>query len=106
MRALISEEDFLDSSDTQNFTYIIVGEGSAGCVLANRLSENPQSSVLLLEAGGADSKPEIHSPSLWPQLIGMEVDWGYWTEAQVHLHERKIYWPRGKVLGGSSSINA
>ena len=96
----------MNDSHAQRFMYIIVEAGSAGCVLANRLTENPQSSVLLLEAGGTDNKPEIHSPSLWPQLLGTEVDWGYWTEAQMQLHHRKIYWPRGKVLGGSSSINA
>ena len=73
----------MDSNNVEVFTYIIIGAGSAGCVLANRLSENSQSSVLLLEAGGTDSKPEIHDPSIWPQLLGTEVDWGYWTEAQT-----------------------
>jgi choline dehydrogenase len=86
--------------------YIIVGAGSAGCVLANRLTENPRTSVALLEAGGSDTKPEIHIPAQWTQLWQTEVDWRYFTEPQAHLHQRKIYSPRGKVLGGTSSLNA
>ena len=85
--------------------YIVVGAGSAGCVLANRLTER-QTSVLLLEAGGEDTRPEIHTPSTWPLLWMTEVDWGYSTREQPHLHDRIIYVPRGKVLGGSSSLNA
>ncbi len=88
------------------FDYIVVGAGSAGCVLANRLSENPFSTVLLLEAGGPDTKPEIHTPAAHFQLWQTEVDWAYWTEEQPQLHNRKIFWPRGKVLGGSSSLNS
>jgi choline dehydrogenase len=88
------------------FDYVVVGAGSAGCVLANRLTEDPRSSVLLLEAGGPDTRPEIHTPIDWPVLWQTEVDWAYSTTEQVHLHNRKIYWPRGKVLGGTSSLNA
>ncbi len=88
------------------FDYIIIGAGSAGCVLANRLSENPANKVLLLEAGGKDSSFMIHMPAGVGKLIGTDmVNWYYYTEGQPHLNNRKMFWPRGKVLGGSSSIN-
>src|SRR5258708_29806407 len=86
--------------------YIIVGAGSAGCVLAHRLSEDPATSVLLLEAGGNDETvPEIHDPTKALELAHTAVDWAYSTEEEPHLNNRKIAWPRGKVLGGSSSLN-
>jgi choline dehydrogenase len=88
------------------FDYIIIGAGSAGCVLANRLSENPSNSVLLLEAGGPDKKLEIGIPAGYGKLFKSEVDWGFWTEPQEFVNNRKIYLPRGKALGGSSSTNA
>ena len=88
------------------YDYIIIGAGSAGCILANRLSADPSHSVLLLEAGGPDKKMEIHIPAGYGKLHRSEVDWGYWTEPQEHLLGRKIYLPRGKALGGSSSTNA
>jgi choline dehydrogenase len=89
------------------FDYIIVGAGSAGCVLANRLTENPANRVLLLEAGGKDWHPFIHMPAGLAKLIDLEhINWGFETEPQAHLDGRRLYWPRGKVLGGSSSINA
>jgi choline dehydrogenase len=88
------------------FDTIIVGAGSAGCVLAHRLTEDGDSTVLLLEAGGPDDKPEINIPFALTKLLQSEVDWAYYTEAQAHLDGRQIFWPRGKVWGGSSSINA
>src|SRR6266849_568141 len=88
------------------YDYIIVGAGSAGCVLANRLAEDPATSVLLLEAGGNDETvPQIHDPTKALELAHTAVDWVYATEEEPHLNNRKISWPRGKVLGGSSSIN-
>ncbi len=88
------------------YDYIIVGAGSAGCALAYRLSENPSNSVLLLEAGGPDKKLEIKIPGGYAKLHKSKVDWGFWTEPQEHLDGRKLYLPRGKTLGGSSSTNA
>lgn len=88
------------------YDYVIVGAGSAGCVLACRLTEDPAVKVLLLEAGGPDKKQEIQVPAAFGKLFKSEIDWAYETEPQPHMLERRMYWPRGKVLGGSSSINA
>ena len=91
------------------YDYIIVGAGSAGCVLANRLTEDPNVTVLLLEAGPVDTEAEIQVPLAWVKLIGTEVDWYYQTVPQNNSFlvskEQRSYWPRGRVLGGSSSIN-
>jgi choline dehydrogenase len=88
------------------YDYIIIGAGSAGCVLANRLSEDPSVTVLLLEAGGKDTKMEIHIPAAYGKLNYTKVDWGFYTEPQTHVDGRRMYQPRGKTLGGSSSTNA
>ncbi len=88
------------------YDYIIIGAGSAGCVLANRLSEDPKVTVLLVEAGGPDEKQEIHIPAAFPKLFKTAYDWAYETEPEPHMNHRKLYWPRGKMLGGSSSMNA
>jgi choline dehydrogenase len=85
---------------------MIVGAGSAGCVLANGLSEDGSAAVLLLEAGGWDGKLEIRIPAAFVKLYRSDVDWGYSTAPQTGLAGREIYFPRGKTLGGSSSINA
>lgn len=87
------------------FDYIIVGAGSAGCVLANRLTEDADRRVLLLEAGGEDDSPLIKSPGTYMMLQDSAVDWAYRTVPQVHLGGRRVFSPRGRVLGGSSSIN-
>jgi choline dehydrogenase len=88
------------------FDYVIIGAGSAGCVLANRLTQDPSVKVLLLEAGGPDKKQEIQIPAAFPKLFKTDCDWAYQTEPQPHLNGRGIFWPRGKTLGGSSAINA
>ncbi|MGI9282702.1 MAG: GMC family oxidoreductase [Endozoicomonas sp.] len=86
--------------------YIIIGAGSAGCVLANRLSACGKYQVLMLEAGGGDRNPLIHLPMGFSQLIATpSVNWGYKTEPEPFMNNRIIDWPRGRVVGGSSSIN-
>lgn len=85
---------------------IVVGAGSAGSVLAGRLSEDPQRRVLLLEAGPPDERLEIRIPAAFYKLFRTPWDWDLWTEAQAALAGRRLYWPRGRTLGGSSSINA
>lgn len=91
----------------REFDYVIVGAGSAGCVLANRLSADPSVKVLLVEAGGKDNSVLIRMPAGVGTLISQKTAYNWWfeTEGQTNLKNRKLYWPRGKVLGGSSSIN-
>jgi choline dehydrogenase len=94
------------AGETAEFDYVIVGAGSAGCVLANRLSSNGKHSVLLLEAGPKDSNIWIHVPIGYGKLFKEKtVNWMYQTEPEPGLHGRQVFQPRGKVLGGSSSIN-
>src|SRR3954454_14658481 len=90
-----------DSAD-----YVIVGAGPAGCVLANRLSAAPGNRVVLLEAGGPDRAREIRIPAAFSKLFTTEYDWNYHTAPQAALAGRELFWPRGKTLGGSTSINA
>jgi choline dehydrogenase len=86
--------------------YVIVGAGSAGCALAARLSEDASVTVALLEAGGPDDSSEIHVPAAFPKLFKTDYDWDYSTAGQPELDGRELYWPRGRMLGGSSSLNA
>ncbi|MFT3754594.1 MAG: choline dehydrogenase [Pseudoxanthomonas sp.] len=89
------------------YDHIIIGAGSAGCVLANRLSEDPATRVLLVEAGPRDWHPFIHMPAGLSKLVNMKsLNWNYDTAPEPQLNGRRLWWPRGRVLGGSSSINA
>ncbi len=93
-------------SDKTEFDYIIVGAGSAGCVLANRLSENPSHRILLIEAGPKDRSPWIHIPAGFSRMfVNPKYNWGYMSAPEPGLDNRPIYSPRGKTLGGSSAIN-
>ena len=90
-----------------NYDYIIVGAGSAGCVLANRLSKNSSNNVLLIEAGGSDRRFFIQMPIGYGVTYHQKaVNWMYMTKPSPEADNKPSYWPRGKVLGGSSSINA
>jgi len=90
----------------ERYDFIVIGAGSAGCALANRLTEDPANRVLLLEAGGRDRNPWLHIPIGYYRTIFNEtLNWGYQTEPEPELNDRRIAWPRGRVLGGSSAIN-
>jgi choline dehydrogenase-like flavoprotein len=89
-----------------SYDYVIVGAGSAGCVLAARLTEDPDVTVCLLEAGGSDKSLKVTIPAAFPQMFRSSRDWDYWSDPEPGLMGRRLYTPRGKMLGGSSSINA
>jgi choline dehydrogenase len=96
----------LDDIRSRSWDYLVVGAGSAGCVMARRLTDDPAINVLLLEAGSPVSDPAVYSPQAWPTLAGGQHDWGYRTIAQAGLEGRCVAQPRGKGLGGSTLINA
>ena len=94
------------SAAARKFDYVIVGAGSAGCVLANRLTQDPQVAVLLLEAGGASSGMFKDMPMAFPKyVLRRDLNWNFESEPEPYLHGRRIEVPRGKGLGGSSMIN-
>ena len=88
------------------YDYVVVGAGSAGCVLANRLSEDPGTRVLLLEAGGRARSLNVRIPAAFPNQFHSKLDWDFATEPEPHVNGRSLYIPRGRSLGGSSSMNA
>jgi choline dehydrogenase len=96
----------LGAQSVPEFDYTVVGAGSAGCVVASRLSDDPSLRVLLIEAGGTTSEPAVTTPGRWVSLIGSAFDWGYTTEPEAGLQGRRLAFPRGKGAGGSSAINA
>jgi choline dehydrogenase len=84
--------------------YVVVGGGSAGCTAARRLLDGG-ATVALVEARGTADNPAIHDPGRWPELARSEVDWEHYTEPQAGCAGRRLYWPRGKVMGGSGALN-
>ncbi|WP_240508950.1 GMC family oxidoreductase [Streptomyces agglomeratus] len=94
------------NGDMRAYDYVVVGAGSAGCVLAARLSEDPTVRVALVESGGRDRKAEIRIPAAFPKLFKTPYDWDFTTAGQPELGDRELYWPRGHGLGGCSSLNA
>jgi len=95
-----------DDREMNSADYVIVGAGSAGCAIANRLSEDPSCRVTVLEAGGSNRHPNITIPAAFPNQFKTKHDWNYQTEPEPFCDNREIYLPRGKALGGSSSMNA
>src|SRR5688500_14358765 len=95
------------TSVQNDFDSVVVGAGSSGCVVANRLSADKSVRVLLLEAGGpTNNDPAVTTPGRWVTLVGSKLDWGYATEPEPGMQNRRIAFPRGKAIGGSSAINA
>src|SRR4051812_13166936 len=93
-------------SETETFDFIVVGAGTAGCVLAARLSEDPGVCVLLVEAGSHSNDVRIRAPGLYFALWRTRYDWAYSTVPQTHVNGRRMFWPRGKVVGGTGNLNA
>ncbi|HYN06707.1 MAG TPA: GMC family oxidoreductase N-terminal domain-containing protein [Vicinamibacterales bacterium] len=102
----VSRQSGPSQNHSHAFDYVVIGAGSSGCVIANRLSADPHTRVLLIEAGGPDVHPLIPVPGKWTSLMGTPVDWNYSTEPDPGLAGRSLKWPRGRTYGGSSALNA
>lgn len=102
----VAQCDHCEVSVTKGFDFVIVGAGTAGCILASRLTEDHTCTVCLIEAGSTLIPGDVRNPAMWPQLQGSAVDWGMKTVEQKHCATRVHDWPRGKILGGSTAINA
>jgi choline dehydrogenase len=105
-RAGLQPSQVPSGNHSNTFDYVVIGAGSSGCVIANRLSADPQVRVLVVEAGGPDVNPLIAQPGKWTSLLGSAVDWNYSTEPDPSLDGRSLKWPRGRTYGGSSALNA
>ena len=103
---VLANQQQLTSNLKATYDFIVCGSGSSGSVVARRLAENPDVSVLLLEAGGNDDVPEVMEAGKWPLNLGSERDWSFQGQPNPHLNDRSIPFSMGKVLGGGSSINA
>ena len=90
---------------SNTYDYVVIGAGSAGCAVAGRLAEDSAATVLLVEAGGSNRRLEVKAPLAFSKQFHTKLDWDYWTEPEPHLAGRRIYSPRGKMLGGSSSTS-
>jgi len=105
LSALTPDREILTETIRSTYDFIVCGGGSAGCVVARRLAENPEVSVLLLEAGGSDRVPSVIDSTQWMWNIATERDWGYKAQPSPTLNGRTPLLPMGKLLGGASSIN-
>jgi choline dehydrogenase len=103
---MITDVERVSAMSASSFDYIVIGAGAAGCVLANRLSEDSRTNVLLLEAGGSDFSPFVRIPAGFGKLMGTKANWIFDTVPQRHLNDRRMFLPQGRLLGGSTAVNA
>ncbi|PWY98482.1 alcohol oxidase [Testicularia cyperi] len=105
-KAAMAPSSAQEAQKAKSYDYIIIGGGTAGCVLANRLTQDPSTTVLMLEAGGDNTALTLQAPAMFTKNFKTDLDWDYTTTPQPHIENKEMQWPRGKVIGGCSSINA